>query len=142
MAALPDEVEQLRRRAETATSSSSMPPGSDGPAARAEEHSPRPRGGQTGHEGPHARPGPFEKRPERSSRHRLETALKTARRAAPIHCCRQRAHHQARPRAGPHRSPDCHPLERTPPHRLVSKPTYSWAGQQRGQSNRERRDIG
>lgn len=51
------EVEQLKRRVGMDSSNSSMPPGSDGPAARAKrakkpkKRSPRPRGGQPGHEG-------------------------------------------------------------------------------------------
>ncbi|GAA1022770.1 hypothetical protein Aple_086910 [Acrocarpospora pleiomorpha] len=51
------EVEQLKRRAGMDSSNSSMPPGLDGPAARArrakkpKKRSPRPRGGQAGHEG-------------------------------------------------------------------------------------------
>jgi transposase len=55
--ALLAEVEQLKRRAGMDSSNSSMPPGSDGPAARAKrakkpkKRSPRPRGGQPGHEG-------------------------------------------------------------------------------------------
>jgi transposase len=54
------EIEQLKRRAGMDSSNSSMPPGSDGPAARARrakqrrsKGSPRPRGGQAGHEGHH-----------------------------------------------------------------------------------------
>ncbi|MGW0811311.1 DUF6444 domain-containing protein [Nonomuraea sp. NPDC002799] len=55
IAALLAEVEQLRRRAGMDSSNSSMPPGSDGPAARAKrvkkpkKRSPPPRGGQAGH---------------------------------------------------------------------------------------------
>ncbi|MGI5286193.1 DUF6444 domain-containing protein [Nonomuraea polychroma] len=55
--ALLAEVEQLKRRAGMDSSNSSMPPGSDGPAARAKrakkpkKRSPRPRGGQAGHVG-------------------------------------------------------------------------------------------
>ncbi|GAA0967936.1 hypothetical protein GCM10009555_012480 [Acrocarpospora macrocephala] len=55
--ALLAEVEQLKRRAGMDSSNSSMPPSSDGPAARAKrgrkpkKRSPRPRGGQAGHEG-------------------------------------------------------------------------------------------
>ena len=52
------EIEALKRRAGMDSSNSSMPPGSDGPAARAKrtkqrgkKRSPRPRGGQAGHEG-------------------------------------------------------------------------------------------
>ena len=57
IAALLAEIEQLKRRVGMDSSSSSMPPGSDGPAARAKrakkpgKRSPRPRGGQPGHEG-------------------------------------------------------------------------------------------
>jgi transposase len=57
IAALLAEVEQLRRRAGMDSSNSSMPPGSDGPSARAKrakkpkKRSARPRGGQAGHEG-------------------------------------------------------------------------------------------
>jgi hypothetical protein len=54
------EIEQLKRPAGMDSSNSSMPPGSDGPAARARRAkarkstpSPRPRGGQAGHEGHH-----------------------------------------------------------------------------------------
>ena len=55
--ALLAEIEQLKRRVGMDSSNSSMPPGSDGPAARARrarkpgKRSPRPRGGQPGHEG-------------------------------------------------------------------------------------------
>ncbi|MGR6913089.1 IS66 family transposase [[Actinomadura] parvosata] len=55
--ALLAEVERLKRRAGMDSSNSSMPPGSDGPAARAKrakqpkKRSPRPCGGQAGHEG-------------------------------------------------------------------------------------------
>jgi transposase len=55
--ALLAEIEQLKRRAGMDSSNSSMPPGADGPAARAKrakqpkKRSPRPRGGQSGHEG-------------------------------------------------------------------------------------------
>jgi len=58
IAALLAEIEQLKRRVGMDSSNSSMPPGSDGPAARArraekpKKRSPRPRGGQPGHEGP------------------------------------------------------------------------------------------
>jgi hypothetical protein len=52
------EIEALKRRAGMDSSNSSMPPGSDGPAARAKrgkqrkrQSSPRARGGQAGHEG-------------------------------------------------------------------------------------------
>jgi transposase len=52
------EIEALKRRVGMDSSNSSMPPGSDGPAARAKrgkqrkaKPSPRPRGGQAGHEG-------------------------------------------------------------------------------------------
>jgi hypothetical protein len=51
------EIGQLKRRVGMDSSSSSMPPGSDGPAARAKrakklrKRSPRRRGGQPGHEG-------------------------------------------------------------------------------------------
>ncbi|MEU8252361.1 IS66 family transposase [Nonomuraea sp. NPDC048916] len=57
IAALMAEVEQLKRRVGMDSSNSSMPPGSDGPAARAKrakkpkKRSPRPRGGQPGHDG-------------------------------------------------------------------------------------------
>ncbi|GAA0969565.1 hypothetical protein GCM10009555_016920 [Acrocarpospora macrocephala] len=57
IAALLAEVEQLKRRVGMDSSNSSMPPSSDGPAARAKrgrkpkKRSPRPRGGQAGHEG-------------------------------------------------------------------------------------------
>ena len=57
IAALLAEIEQLKRRVGMDSSSSSMPPGSDGLAARARrarkpgKRSPRPRGGQPGHEG-------------------------------------------------------------------------------------------
>ncbi|MFD1547456.1 DUF6444 domain-containing protein [Nonomuraea guangzhouensis] len=54
IAALLDETEQLKRRVGMNSSNSSMPPGSDGSAARAKQpkkRSPRPRGGQAGHEG-------------------------------------------------------------------------------------------
>ena len=57
IAALLAEIEQLKRRVGMDSSNSSMPPGSDGPAARAKragkprKRSPRPRGGQPGHEG-------------------------------------------------------------------------------------------
>ena len=57
IAALLAEIEQLKGRVGMDSSSSSMPPGSDGPAARARrarkprKRSPRPRGGQPGHEG-------------------------------------------------------------------------------------------
>lgn len=58
--ALLAEIEQLKRRVGMDSSNSSMPPGSDGPAARAKrvkqrksKRSPRPRGGQAGHEGHH-----------------------------------------------------------------------------------------
>ncbi|WP_336216145.1 DUF6444 domain-containing protein [Nonomuraea sp. LPB2021202275-12-8] len=57
IAALMAEVEQLKRRAGMDSSNSSMPPGSDGPAARAKrakktkKRSSRPRGGQDRHEG-------------------------------------------------------------------------------------------
>ena len=57
IAALLAEIEQLKRRVGMDSSNSSMPPGSDGPAARARrakkarKRSPRPRGGQPGHEG-------------------------------------------------------------------------------------------
>ncbi len=57
IAVLLAEVAQLKRRAGMDSSNSSMPPGSDGPAARAKRakkakgRSPRPRGGQPGHEG-------------------------------------------------------------------------------------------
>jgi hypothetical protein len=52
------EIEQLKRRVGVDSSNSSMPPGSDRPAARAKrakarrsKPSPRRRGGQAGHEG-------------------------------------------------------------------------------------------
>jgi transposase len=52
------EIEALKHRVGKDSSNSSMPPGSDGPAARAKrtkqrksKPSPRPRGGQAGHEG-------------------------------------------------------------------------------------------
>ena len=55
---LPAEIEQLKRWVGMDSSNSSMPPGGDGPAARARranqrrsKPSPRPRGGQAGHEG-------------------------------------------------------------------------------------------
>ncbi|MBT2231670.1 IS66 family transposase [Nonomuraea sp. NEAU-A123] len=57
IAALMAEVEQLKRRVGMDSSNFSMPPGSDGPAARAKRakktknRSPRPRGGQPGHDG-------------------------------------------------------------------------------------------
>ena len=57
IAVLRAEIEQLKRRVGMDSSNSSMPPGSDGPAARAKrskqskKRSPRPRGGQAGHEG-------------------------------------------------------------------------------------------
>src|SRR6185437_1234709 len=57
IAALLAEIGQLKRRVGMDSSNSSMPPGSDGPAARAKragkprKRSPRPRGGQPGHEG-------------------------------------------------------------------------------------------
>ncbi|MDP4510647.1 IS66 family transposase [Nonomuraea turcica] len=57
IAALLAEIEQLKRRVGMDSSNSSMPPGSDGPAARAKrakkpkKRSPRPRGGQPGHDG-------------------------------------------------------------------------------------------
>jgi transposase len=57
IAVLRAEIEALKRRVGMNSSNSSMPPGSDGPAARAKrgkqskKRSPRPRGGQTGHEG-------------------------------------------------------------------------------------------
>jgi hypothetical protein len=57
IAALLAEIEQLKRRVGMDSSNSSMPPGSDGPTARARrakkprKRSPRPRGGQPGHEG-------------------------------------------------------------------------------------------
>ncbi|WP_113702234.1 IS66 family transposase [Nonomuraea lactucae] len=57
IAALMAEIEQLKRRVGMDSSNSSLPPGSDGPAARAKrakkpkKRSPRPRGGQAGHEG-------------------------------------------------------------------------------------------
>jgi transposase len=57
IAVLMAEIAQLKRRVGMDSSNSSMPPGSDGPAARAKrakkskKRSPRPRGGQTGHEG-------------------------------------------------------------------------------------------
>ena len=57
IAALLAEIEQLKRRVGMDSSNSSMPPGSDGLAARARrakkpgKRSPRPRGGQPGHEG-------------------------------------------------------------------------------------------
>jgi len=57
IAALLAEIEQLKRRVGMDSSNSSMPPGSDGPGARArrarkpKKRSPRRRGGQPGHEG-------------------------------------------------------------------------------------------
>jgi transposase len=57
IAALLAEIEQLKRRVGMDSSNSSMPPGSDGPEARAKraekprKRSPRRRGGQPGHEG-------------------------------------------------------------------------------------------
>ncbi|HEX6686302.1 MAG TPA: DUF6444 domain-containing protein [Candidatus Limnocylindrales bacterium] len=58
IAALLVEIEALKRRVGMDSSNSSMPPGSDGPAARAKrakgrkkKPSPRRRGGQAGHEG-------------------------------------------------------------------------------------------
>jgi transposase len=57
IAVLRAEIEQLKRRVGMDSSNSSMPPGADGPAARAKrskqskKRSPRPRGGQAGHEG-------------------------------------------------------------------------------------------
>jgi hypothetical protein len=57
IAALLAEIERLKRRVGMDSSNSSMPPGSDGPAARAKrakrkrKPSPRGRGGQTGREG-------------------------------------------------------------------------------------------
>jgi transposase len=57
IAALLVEIERLKRRVGMDSGNSSMPPGSDGPAARAKrakqrrKPSPRPRGGQDGHEG-------------------------------------------------------------------------------------------
>ena len=57
IAALLAEIEQLKRRVGMDSSNSSMPPGSDGPAARGRrakkprKRSPRRRGGQPGHEG-------------------------------------------------------------------------------------------
>ena len=57
IAVLRAEIEALKRRVGMDSSNSSMPPGSDGPAARAKrskpskKRSPRPRGGQAGHEG-------------------------------------------------------------------------------------------
>jgi transposase len=58
IAGLIAEIEALKRRVGMDSSNSSMPPGSDGPAARAKRAkqrkktpSPRARGGQTGHEG-------------------------------------------------------------------------------------------
>lgn len=57
IAALLAEIEQLKRRVGMDSSNSSMPPGSDGPAARAKrakkpkKPSPGKRGGQAGHEG-------------------------------------------------------------------------------------------
>jgi transposase len=57
IAALLAEVEQLKRRVGMDSANSSMPPSSDGPAARAKrakkpkKRSPRLRGGQSGHEG-------------------------------------------------------------------------------------------
>lgn len=59
IAVLLAEIEALKRRVGMDSSNSSMPPGSDGPAARARrakqqrKRSPRPRGGQDGHEGHH-----------------------------------------------------------------------------------------
>jgi transposase len=58
IAVLRAEIEMLKRRAGMDSSNSSLPPGSDGPVARARrgtqrkaKPSPRRRGGQTGHEG-------------------------------------------------------------------------------------------
>jgi hypothetical protein len=57
IAVLRAEIEALKRRVGMDSSNSSMPPGSDGLAARAKrskqsrKRSPRPRGGQAGHEG-------------------------------------------------------------------------------------------
>lgn len=57
IAGLLAEIERLKRRVGMDSSNSSMPPGSDGPAARAKrakrgrKPSPRRRGGQAGHEG-------------------------------------------------------------------------------------------
>jgi transposase len=57
IAVLRAEIEALKRRVGMDSSNSSMPPGSDGPAARAKrskpskKRSPRPRGGQAGHDG-------------------------------------------------------------------------------------------
>ena len=58
IAALLVEIEKLKRRVGMDSSNSSMPPGSDGPSARAKrakqrkkKPSPRARGGQAGHEG-------------------------------------------------------------------------------------------
>jgi transposase len=58
IAVLMGEIERLNRRVGMNSSNSSMPPGSDGPAARAKraskrkrKPSPRGRGGQAGHEG-------------------------------------------------------------------------------------------
>lgn len=58
IAVLRAEIEALRRRVDMDSSNSSLPPGSDGPAARARrvkqrraKPSPRRRGGQAGHEG-------------------------------------------------------------------------------------------
>ena len=57
IAALRAEIERLKRRVGMDSSNSSMPPGSDGPAARARrakkarKRSPRRRGGQPGREG-------------------------------------------------------------------------------------------
>jgi hypothetical protein len=60
--ALLAEIEQLKRRVGMDSSNSSLPPGSDGPAARAKrarqrgsKRSPWSRGGQAGHEGHHLR---------------------------------------------------------------------------------------
>jgi len=57
IAVLRAEIEQLKRRVGMNSSNSSLPPGSDGLAARAKrgkqakKRSPRPRGGQAGHDG-------------------------------------------------------------------------------------------
>jgi transposase len=61
IAGLLAEIERLKRRIGMDSSNSSLPPGSDGPAARAKrakrksKRSPRRRGGQDGHEGHHLR---------------------------------------------------------------------------------------
>jgi hypothetical protein len=66
IAGLLAEIERLKRRIGMDSSNSSLPPGSDGPAARAKRAKRRSkrspgRGGQDGHEGHHLRPMPAQK---------------------------------------------------------------------------------